>query len=463
MLTPAITTFARSLQYSSVSAYDLIAAMNSLRVSYGNGALAEDGIIDAVAQSTAEIMAANEMSWHIGDVRGRIASAGYGGGSTVWATENFAVGFNMSLADIMSVWSNSAHMLPATTAAYCNVGAGVALAPNGMTYYILQAAYVAGKSCGSYTSGSSSSGSGTSNPTFIVPQIIYPVEVATPDADGRIYHLVRDGQSLWAIAIAYHVTIKDLETYNNLTSDSIQIGQKLFIPSSNTAGYSTPTPVGMVLVSTPDASGKVVHVVVAYQTLSTIAQAYGVSVGTILALNGIQEATILQIGQKLLIKPGLPTATPTTPPFNPLAVLTPASEGQYYYIIKNGENLSFIAKMFGINVLDLMAWNGLSESSIIQPGGKLLLKLTFSPTPTATLIPATSTPTAATPSLTPTPSQRPTPLSATPTVYPTPVVTEDSTLPIVFATGGLVVCGLSLAAWYYGIKNKKFFKGKRNL
>lgn len=75
-----------------VSAYDLILAMNTLRVSYGLPALIEDPIVNAVAQSTAATMAANNMSWHIGDVKGRIAAAGYGGGGTVWATENFAVG-----------------------------------------------------------------------------------------------------------------------------------------------------------------------------------------------------------------------------------------------------------------------------------------------------------------------------------------------------------------------------------
>ena len=59
-----------------VSAYELILAMNTLRVSYGLPALIEDPIVNAVAQSTAATMAANNMSWHIGDVRGRIAAAG---------------------------------------------------------------------------------------------------------------------------------------------------------------------------------------------------------------------------------------------------------------------------------------------------------------------------------------------------------------------------------------------------
>ena len=138
------------VQADTVTAYDLITAMNTLRVSNGLPALVEDPIIDAVAQGTAETMAASEMSWHIGDVSGRLAAAGFGGGSKVWGTENFATGHYDSIDQIMQVWSDPDHMIPAVQPAYCNIGAGTAIAPNGWTYYVLQAAYTAGKSCGEY-------------------------------------------------------------------------------------------------------------------------------------------------------------------------------------------------------------------------------------------------------------------------------------------------------------------------
>src|SRR6266536_4507440 len=177
---------------NQASAYDLILAMNTLRVSYGLPALIEDPIIDAVAQSTAAIMAANNMSWHIGDVRGRIAAAGYGNGGTVWATEIFAVSSNgMGIDEIMAVWSDADHMRPAVNAAYCNVGAGVAQA-NGKIYYILQAAYVSEHACGS----SPSSSGGTSQPGTVlnpISQLIVPVHIATPDAEGKIFHEVQAG------------------------------------------------------------------------------------------------------------------------------------------------------------------------------------------------------------------------------------------------------------------------------
>lgn len=410
---------------ASVSAGDLIMAMNSLRISYGLPALVEDPIIDAVAQSTAQIMAANQMSSHVGNVPGRLAAAGYGGGVKVWATENFAIG-NLSLDQIMQIWSDESHMLPAVIPAYCNVGAGVAKAGNGMTYYILQAAYTESKSCGEYKAGGKSTGSGSASPSngvaIGVPQIIIPVKIATPDADGRIFHVVEAGQSFWAIAIAYKITIKDLQTWNNLgTNSRLQIGQRLFIPGSNTVGYSTPTPVGFVITSTPDQNGKIVHVVQAYQTLSTIAQAYGIKVDTILNLNYLQVDWPLQIGQKLVIQPSSVTPSPTPRPLTPLQKLTPASDGKYYHIVSSGETLSYIARLYEVKVTDLMAWNGLDNSSIIQPKQKLLLQVTPPATQTPTPAPATAT-LPATPTATATPTQ-PTP---TPTLTPVPTQTVAS-------------------------------------
>ena len=122
--------------------------MNTLRASYGLPLLVEDPIVNAVAQATADIMAANNMSWHIGDVRGRLQAAGYGGGVQVWATENFAMGTSFGLDEIMLAWSAPSHMIPAVNPAYCNIGAGVATAANGFTYDILQAAYTSANSCG---------------------------------------------------------------------------------------------------------------------------------------------------------------------------------------------------------------------------------------------------------------------------------------------------------------------------
>jgi LysM repeat protein len=398
---------------NQVSAYELILAMNTLRVSYGLPALIEDPIVNAVAQSTAAIMAANNMSWHIGDVRGRIAAAGYGNGGTVWATENFAVSHGgMGIDEIMAAWADPDHMRPAVNPAYCHVGAGAAQTSDGRTYYILQAAYVSGQECGS---ASPSSPAGTLQPGTVpnpVSQLIIPVKIATPDAEGKIFHDVRAGQSFWSIAIAYQITIRDLEVWNNLSRNiPLRAGQRLFIPGKNTEGYATPTPFGMFVPAAPDADGRIIHEVQAYQALITISEAYEVSVDRILVLNGLQADWPLQIGQKLVISPGNITPSPT---LSSIQKLTPEADGNYYHTVQSGETLSWIAGLYEVPLAALMTWNGLNATSVIRPEQKLLLLV--SPPPTAT---ATQTPTAIPSTPSPSPSITPSPLMGTPPVTDT--------------------------------------------
>ncbi len=425
---------APSLQTGSVSRYDLILAMNTMRVSNGLSALIEDPIVNAVAQATAEIMAANNMSWHIGDVRGRIAAAGYGSGATVWATENFAVGRSMSIDQIMLVWADPDHMRPATNPAYCHVGAGVARANNGSIYYVLQAAYTSDKACGKNVYPAGSPGSGGTVST--VPQIIIPVKVATPDIDGKVYHEVKSGQSFWSIAVAYKVTIADIEFWNNVSRERpLFPGQRLFIPSAGTEGFATPTPVGMVVKAPPDSDGKIVHIVQPYQTLIGISKAYNVSVDKILVLNGWSVDWPLQVEQKLLIDPGKVTPSPTPRPLTPLEKLTPAADGKYYHVVSSGETLSWIAGLYEVSLADLMAWNSLNSSSIIQPDQRLLLQVTP---------PATETPTPAPATITPTPTDVP------PTM--TPSITAS--LPAPSPTPGNVSSpreGADIAGWFFGV------------
>lgn len=397
---------------ANVSAGDLINAMNTLRMSNGLPALIEDPIINAVAQGTAQIMADQLLSWHIGDVKGRIAAAGYGGGGTVWATENFAVGYNAGIDEIMLMWADPDHMRPATMSYYCNVGAGVARASNGSTYYILQAAYVSGKECGTYTSPGGPVGGGGGY------GVIVPVTLAEPDANGQIVHEVQSGQSFWAIAVAYQVTIKEILRWNNLPEGStLQVGQLLVIPNPNAPGYQTPTPVGYFSANPPGPDGKIMHIVGAYQNLTLISQVYGVSIERILALNGLTLEMPLQIGQVLLIDPGNVTPTPTPRPLSPLEMLTPAADGKYYHTVGEGQNFTWIAAYYGIAMEDLLRWNNMTVNYPLWAGEKLLLDVT----PPATVTP---TPAPVTPTATQTPTRQPTP-THTPPPSPTPTATAS--------------------------------------
>jgi LysM repeat protein len=331
-----------------------------------------------------------------------------------------------------------------------------------MTYYVLQAAYTASKACGEYkavdgsgTTGGSTTGGGTTGggTTSGVSQLIVPVKIATPGADGKIFHEVQAGQSFWSIAVAYQITIKDIEVWNNISqANGLQIGQKLFIPGENTEGYATPTPVGMIVPVKPDKDGRVVHVVQAYHTLSTIATAYDVPMESILAYNGIQADWPLRIGQELIIQPSDVTPSPTPRPLTPIEKLTPASDGKYYHTVGSGETIAWIATLYEVNMFDLMRWNNLNESSILHPEDKLVLQVTPPATATFTPAPPTSTPTAtrtATPEASPS-ATRALQAQSSPTVVAGNEAEQPAGTPVAWflGIGVALAAGLFLLAYF---------------
>lgn len=66
-----------------------------------------------------------------------------------------------------------------------------------------------------------------------------------------------------------------------------------------------------VLVSTPGPDGSVIHVVQPGQTLWTIAATYKIAIADLLRVNGLNDRSFIQPGQKIIIQPpgSLPTAT----------------------------------------------------------------------------------------------------------------------------------------------------------
>jgi len=215
----------------------LIGLVNGLRAANGLPPLIVNSILMGTANATATTMANNGSCSHIGDVRGRVATAGYGSGSTVWATENIACGYSATIGDIQGWWSDAAHMLPMTGAAYTDVGAAVFVS-GGMSYYVLHAAYSTG---GSTAGRSPGSGSSTSP---LVSQYIYGVVTSTPQTDGSITHVVEYGQALSSIAVAYGVTVAELQALNHLNGINIYVGDVLIIRAAPTPTVSptrTPT------------------------------------------------------------------------------------------------------------------------------------------------------------------------------------------------------------------------------
>lgn len=211
----------------------IIDAFNAIRSHYNMRSLVVDPILEGLAQQTADIMAINGMSSHIGDVRGRAIAAGYGAGDIPWLTENFAIG-PMSLEELMMAWSDADHMRGANNAWYAHVGIGIAEF-NGDVYYVMIAGYTSNRI---YKPGATALPGVSVTPP--ISQVMYPVVRVTPGADGKVIHTVQHGQTLWAIAIAYNTHIVDIQKANNFVpgDQTIYEGQELIIPIES----ALPTP-----------------------------------------------------------------------------------------------------------------------------------------------------------------------------------------------------------------------------
>ncbi|NPV56960.1 MAG: CAP domain-containing protein, partial [Anaerolineae bacterium] len=191
------------------SPWDIIAQTNAMRSAYGLSELIVDPILMSTAQYTAEVMASNLSCSHLGGASDRVAAAGYGGGATVFTTENIVCSYG-ELGDLYAtVWSDPDHMIPMTAewaAYYKHIGAGAARGSNNEVYYVLHVAYSSG---GSYSPGTVAP---TPEGGYQVPAVtaaptgdqrVFEVVTATPGADGSIIHEVMPGQTAWSIAIAY--------------------------------------------------------------------------------------------------------------------------------------------------------------------------------------------------------------------------------------------------------------------
>jgi uncharacterized protein YkwD len=220
-----------------VSAENLIKMVNRERVSHGLRLLIVDPILMQTAQTTADIMAGNLMQGHIGDVRGRVMAAGYGAGDLPWATENFVVLPLGADSRILAAWADETHQIPMVDPNYRHVGAGVAVVDD-TVYYVLHAAYTSNKI---YEPGMvTTQGVAARN---LVSEYMYPVLSVTPRPDGKVIHMVKSGQTLWSIAIAYNTHIRDILAANNLPQslDIVYNGQELLIPVPAVI-QSTPQP-----------------------------------------------------------------------------------------------------------------------------------------------------------------------------------------------------------------------------
>jgi LysM repeat protein len=145
-------------------------------------------------------------------------------------------------------------------------------------------------------------------------------------------YTVVSGDTLWSVARKFNVSVDELKTVNNLTTNSLSIGQVLKIP-----GYVAPTPA--------PSTGNT-YTVQSGDSLWSIANKFGVTVTELRSLNNL-TSDILSIGQVLLI-PIQPSETPTGTT----------------YTVQSGDNLYSIASRFNTTVDAIKRANNLTTSTL---------------------------------------------------------------------------------------------------
>ena len=211
----------------SSQAYDLIAEVNALRASNGLPPYRIDPILMAVAQAHTDYQVAAGTTTHYSPngsrPRDRAIAAGYGGGATIFISENIAGGTGLSPAEAVGWWQgDDPHLNTMLGPNYTDVGAGAGQS-GGVWRYTLDAGYVAG---GSYTAPTSAAGASSAGAAPVSPGFI----LSTAEPDGSIVHVVQSGQTLWTIAAYYGVDLGVLRELNNLSASPIlRVGQEIVV------------------------------------------------------------------------------------------------------------------------------------------------------------------------------------------------------------------------------------------
>ena len=140
---------------------------------------------------------------------------------------------------------------------------------------------------------------------------------------------------MWSIANKYGLTVNELKSINNLSTNALSIGQVLKLNRDNN--------------NSSNLAGTLTYTVKSGDTLYAISRQFGVTVDEIKSANNLLT-NILNVGQILKI----PVNTTLT------------------YTVKSGDSLYAIARKYNTTVSDIIDLNNLSTSNL-SIGQKLLV------------------------------------------------------------------------------------------
>ncbi len=193
------------------------------------------------------------------------------------------------------------------------------------------------------------------------------------------YTIVR-GDTVSAIAARYGLSTAAVLAANGLGPRSLIFPGQVLRLTGSTA---------------PAASSSSRYTIVRGDTISGIAQRYGLTTAGLLAANNLSRSSIIYPGQtivlggsSLAITP-VSNVTPADPPSTP-PTSAPAPVINNTYTIARGDTITSIAARFGVGIDPLLAANGLTRASIIYAGRTLTIPGVTSAQDGSTVTPLTA-------------------------------------------------------------------------
>ena len=162
-------------------------------------------------------------------------------------------------------------------------------------------------------------------------------------------YTVVSGDTLYSIASRFNTTVSEIKQLNNLTNNTLSIGQKLLIPTLEEPGDTEIPELPPENNETPPETE--IYIVEKGDSLWLIAKKYNTTVDELISLNNLNSIN-LQIGDKLLVPK--------------------ASTEQTIYTVQKGDTLWSIAKKNNVSVNSLKEANTLANN-LLSVGQQLII------------------------------------------------------------------------------------------
>ena len=146
---------------------------------------------------------------------------------------------------------------------------------------------------------------------------------------------------------------------NRLTSNMLRIGDRLEIPAQTQPRNTSNA------VRAPQSK---IHVVQSGETLSEIAESYGIGLSKVRAANGLRTNNI-RVGQRLVIPATAKNLSGTASKADSAASSGTSAK---VHVVRSGDTLSAIARRYGTSVAKLKSLNNL-KSNNLRVGDRLRL------------------------------------------------------------------------------------------